>query len=923
MEEGYSGGEERTADHPARAVWIPNSYVFALAFGIALVGGLTAYAIHSDYRTALTFWNSRLSVDLLDRTWILETALLQSQDDAHVLADSTATKDLLLHGRDGGTTPIARAALLKQLTGLFDDYRRVYEYAAVCLLDHEGQVVAQATGSKAWEALIQSGAFKGIFRAVSRSGEYSVHSLQTPGGERALIFGRPVFANGTTEKRHGLSSSSLGVVAILDPVARGLDPLFKAEHVTTHTGETLLLQLQHGEGQYASPRRFSGTAHLGASRDTLKRAVSSALEDRALFGQFLDYRGVAVLAAMQKVPSLSSVVVCKLDRGEALADFRRTAGLKIMAGAAILLVYVGVILGQRRNAMAREMKARLAQQQAILAERARTEALLRTVNETLEAKVEERTAQWAKTNEHLRLELEQHERAKQALEASEQRYRDLIENAGDIIYTHDLQGNFTSLNKAGERYVGYRREEILGTNIVQMVAPESRELVPQLIQPAHPGPEANTYELEAISKQGKRLTLEVRPRVIYEDGRPTGVQGIARDLTERKRLEQQFRQAQKMEAVGRLAGGIAHDFNNLLTIILGYCDVAFDQLPGGTRLGQALEEIAKAGKRAAALTAQLLAFSRRHVLVPQVLDLNTVVSDMDRMLRRLIGEDVNLTSKLGGSLGRVKADRGQIEQVILNLAVNARDAMPQGGSLSIETANVDSDEVGAPAEVPVKSGRYVMFTMSDTGHGMNAEAQAHLFEPFFTTKEPGKGTGLGLATVYGIVKQAGGYVWAQSAPKQGALFKVLVPRIDEVTSGPTPDPRPGELPPGTETILLVEDEEMVRLLLRQILERTGYKVLEARRGSEGLETCERTKEPIHLLLTDVIMPQMSGAELARRLAASHPETRVLYISGYTDGTLSGDGVVPEDAAFLQKPFTPEVLVKKVREVLDLNPVTKG
>ena len=918
MQEAHPGGERQRVSRSDRPGWLPKSYVLALALGTALIGGFTSYVIHRDHRTTLIIWRSRLSGAVHNRTWTLRNSLLQSRDDTQVLADFAPTRELLLSEKDAGEASVGRATWLKQVKGLFEDYNRVYEYAAVCLLDPEGRTVVQATDSTKWAAVIQSAWFKELLLAVTRTRQYRVDAVQTPAGERILVYLMPVFA-GVESKLRSAPSSPLGVVVILDPLARELIPLLKAESVSPHTEETLLLWLRDGEVRYVSPRRYpsASSAHRVLSSDTLVEAVPSAVEDDAVFGEFLDDRGIAVLAALQKVPSLNSVVVCKVDREEALADFHRTTRLQVMATAAILVVYVGLILWRRRNAVARELKERLTHQQAILAERLRAEALLRTANDTLEGKVAERTTQLAKANERLRLELDERERAQQALRASEERYRDLIENAGDIIYTHDVQGNFTSLNKAGERCLGYTRDDILGTNIVQIVAGEYRDLARQMTRPPLQDPEGNTYELETISKEGRRLILEVRPRIICENGTPIGVQGIARDLTERKRLEQQFLQAQKMEAVGRLAGGIAHDFNNLLTIILGYCEVALDQLPLGSRFNQQLTEIKKAGKRAASLTAQLLAFSRRQVVTPQLLDIGTVVSEMESMLRRLIGEDINLTTKLGASPGRVRADRGQVEQVILNLAVNARDAMPLGGSLTIETASADIGETRAPSQVPVRPGRYVMLLVSDTGHGMDAQTQAHIFEPFFTTKEKDKGTGLGLATVYGIVKQAGGYVWAESAPGQGTSFKILLPQEDGATTGDSkPDPAAAELRPGAETILLVEDEEMVRLLLREVLQRSGYKVLEARRGDEGLQIGERTREPIHLLVTDVIMPEMGGAELARRLASAHPETRVLFMSGYTDGALSHNEVFPEEAAFLQKPFTPDVIARKVREVLE-------
>jgi signal transduction histidine kinase len=392
-------------------------------------------------------------------------------------------------------------------------------------------------------------------------------------------------------------------------------------------------------------------------------------------------------------------------------------------------------------------------------------------------------------------------------------------------------------------------------------------------------------------------------------------QELQREISERERAEQQLLQAQKMEAIGRLAGGVAHDFNNLLTIISGYSAPLLEQMDGKAPLRGHVEQIATAADRAAMLTRQLLAFGRRQVLAPQILDLNTVVANMEKMLRRLIGEDIDLATLQDPQLGRVKADPGQIEQVILNLAVNARDAIPRGGKLTLETANVDLDNSYAREHVAVTPGPYVMLAVSDNGVGMDPPTLARIFEPFFTTKEVGKGTGLGLATVYGIVKQSGGNVYVYSEPRRGATFKIYLPRVEETFAGVEPNRHAAAPTTGTETVLLVEDEDTVRFLIRNILESKGYRVLEARRGTEALSLCERHTGPLHLLLTDLVMPEMDGRELAEQLGPRYPAMKVLYISGYTNGALVHHGMLPGDTAYLQKPFTPDTLAQKVREVL--------
>jgi signal transduction histidine kinase/CheY-like chemotaxis protein len=384
----------------------------------------------------------------------------------------------------------------------------------------------------------------------------------------------------------------------------------------------------------------------------------------------------------------------------------------------------------------------------------------------------------------------------------------------------------------------------------------------------------------------------------------------------RRELEIKLHQAQRMEAVGRLAGGIAHDFNNLLTAIVGYSEMALIDLAIPEKLRSDIGEIRRAADRASSLTHQLLAFSRRQVLQLKIIDLNVVVHDVDKMLRRLIGEDIDLVTVLEEGIGRIRVDPGQIEQVIMNLAINARDAMPKGGKLTIETANVDLDEVYARTHVAVIPGPYVMLALSDNGHGMDAETQSRIFDPFFTTKEKGKGTGLGLSTVYGIVKQSGGNIWVYSEPGKGTTFKAYFPRVEEEVEAPIVAAVPVVHLHGTEVVLLVEDEEAVRKLAREILERNGYTVLSASEGEEAFAVSGRYAGMIHLLLTDVVMPRMGGRDLFNRLTPLRPRMKVLYMSGYTDNAVVHHGALDPGTHYLQKPFTQDGLLHKVREVLE-------
>ena len=505
---------------------------------------------------------------------------------------------------------------------------------------------------------------------------------------------------------------------------------------------------------------------------------------------------------------------------------------------------------------------------------------------------------------------ESHE-AHVALEESAERFRLLTDASFDAIAISQA-GVIREVNPGFLKMFGYGgMEEVIGRPITAFVAEES---VAEVDRRSSDGIEG-TYEYVGRHKDGKRLLLEATARTHAIGGRPARITAL-RDMTERRTLEDQFRQAQKMEAVGRLAGGVAHDFNNLLTVILSYTDMLIDGVSSKDPRADDLGEIRKAAIAAGSLTRQLLAFSRQQVIEPKVVVLEDLVNQMHRLLTRLIGEDIDLAMQFGTEPCVVHMDPGQLEQVLMNLAVNGRDAMPTGGKLTFETAVVNLDKDYAAAHWPATTGRYAMLAVSDTGIGMDEATRARIFEPFFTTKEPGRGTGLGLATVYGIVKQSGGFIWVYSEPGKGTTFKIYLPLHDDA---PATAPEERGKPPalrGTETVLLVEDSEAVRYVARRTLEQHGYEVIDAPSASAALTLAAQLDRPVHLLLTDVVMPEMSGRVLAERFATLHPKAKVLYMSGYTDDAIIRHGVLRAKTAFLQKPFTPLALATRVREVLD-------
>ncbi len=520
-------------------------------------------------------------------------------------------------------------------------------------------------------------------------------------------------------------------------------------------------------------------------------------------------------------------------------------------------------------------------------------------------------------------DITKHKQAEEALRKSEEVFRELYDNAPVGYFEYDTQGRIVSVNRTELEMLGFTLEEMIGQPVWKFIVEEdmARNLI--LAKLAGATPSSRNLERTYRRKDGTTFSALVQDRLLQDAaGKILGIRATIQDITEQKRaeeekaaLQEQLRQSQKIEAIGRLAGGIAHDFNNLLTVIKGYSQLSLVETKDGDRLKENLEEIKNAAEKAADLTRQLLAFSRRQILEMKVLDLNIILRNLNKLLRRVIGEDIELMTIPAEDLGRVKTDPGWIEQVIMNLAVNARDAMINGGKLTIETANVDLDEAYARGHIAVKPGRYVMLSVSDTGVGMTPEVSQQVFEPFFTTKEKGKGTGLGLSTVYGIVKQSGGNIWVYSEPDHGTTFKIYLPRVDEPADELKDKVVVEELPRGSETILVVEDEEEVRKVAVRILKRQGYTVFDTPDGEGALVVCEKRKEPLHLILTDVVMPGMGGRQLVERCWQIRQDFKVLYMSGYTDNAIVHHGVLAEGINYIQKPFTVDALARKVREVL--------
>lgn len=965
---------------------VPWFYFLAFLVGTALVVVAIWYHIENERRGIMTQWRSRVATVADDRVRFVESWLAARRGDAEVLATSPIVR-ARLKGEGAG-----EAALVNHL----DQVTGAYGYASIWVFDARGRLVARSSGAPEPGTAIAEAA------AVARDRKDRIDLIDEAPDRRILSISVPVFAED--------AARLLGVITLTMAPEAGLFPLLSEEDVSTRTAETLLFRVDERGAAYLSPFRHPAGERdaVGRSLEAIAAHVKTSAVTHDSFAKLTDYRGVPGFAAIRRVAPTSWGLVFKVDREEALAEFRRAGQLAGAAAAFLLLALAGLLISLwRQQQRASLLRAQMEQERAIFNLRGyaetivasmpsgllllgadlrvlavnpafvdafhlhqgdilgreldlvvRADGLLPRAHEVLATGVAQRDVLF---DLHLRQrqesrpvlitltairmaeedtaslllivqDLSEEERLQAARMASEQRFRDLVQGLDAIVWEADAGTlAFSFVSQRAEVILGYRTEHWLREPdfFVTRIHPDDRDRVMTTCREAVARGLDHELEYRALTADGREVGLR---DIVHVRRGPSGhaiqLRGVTVDLTEHQRAqealrqtEEQLRQAQKMDALGK-AGGIAHDFNNLLMVIRGDSDLILRKLSPEHPLRAHAERIGEAADRAATLTRQLLAFSRKQVLAPAVLDVNRVVGGLHTMLDRLLGETIELVTVTAPDLGSVTADPGQVEQMLLNLAVNARDAMPDGGRLTIQTANrtVGEDEA---ARTGVKPGPYVTLEVKDTGVGMDADMKAHLFEPFFTTKD--QGTGLGLSTVYGIVNQSGGHIQVDSERGKGTTFRVFLPSVevasrsaDTATAPETTVTATGAPPHRSrgETILLVEDAQPVRAVVREILEMQGHEVIEARHGAEALTLEAGHEGPIHLLLTDVVMPEMSGRELAQRLLPLRPEMNVLYISGYTDDAIVRHGVLGAGMAFLSKPFTPDALAAKVREILD-------
>jgi len=750
------------------------------------------------------------------------------------------------------SSPRTGQAVRQHLAGVLDVFRKDNDYAHIYMLDSQGEVVASSTGAPPPNTVIRETA-----RAQGKK-EGVLTLLQpahVPAFTRLAVF-VPVLKK----------DRKLGTIVLVSRAAV-MRFIFLNDAAASKSGETLLVTRSGGTIVFISPLR---DVAKGAPPPKPRRPELLALQGVRRFGEFTDYRGRRVFAVTRQVPIVDWGMVTKVDRRDVLAGFRTDA----LSAIAILLT---------------------------------TLALLMSIAYAI----------WRHDQVNfLREDLERRRRNEEELRESEERFvKAFRSNPLGMTITDLADGKYMEINDAFVRIIGYDREEMLGKTAMDAGILPDEAVRSVLVERLGRGESIREESIELRTKSGKMITVELSAEVIQIQGRQR-LLSLVRDVTEQRKLETRLRQAQKMEAVGRLAGGIAHDFNNLLAIILGYGEILLEKCPAHDPSHARLQMIYDAGERAAGLTRQLLAFSRQSVMQLKIVEVNDVLSDTEKMLRRLIGEDIEFKIVMGANPGRVMADPGQIVQLLMNLAVNARDAMPEGGSLTIETGNADGSDPSLVTILPVGSGPYVTVSVSDTGAGMDPSTQAQIFEPFFTTKEMGKGTGLGLSTVYGVVEQSNGFIQVKSEVGRGTMFIIYLPLASRVEDAEKALRQPSENGLGTETILLVEDETMLRKLTAETLRDSGYAVLEAQDSMDAVRIAKCHTGRIDLLLTDVVMPKMSGPGVASEVQASRDGIKVLYMSGHTDNELVQRAISDQSSGFLQKPFARPELLQEIRRTLD-------